>query len=279
MFHSECRAYSWACRRECSFPVTAKCLPVARTRKLRSTSLSSSHLIHDPARTFVLVAMASITENTRSLAPTTPKKVLAAIHNIPQRMRSGNFRPQQQQLHPPETQSQPRAPGKENVPPGQETAAPPRPRRPAPLLPKSSTHVFGLGLPLPRDLDAPSPPLPAWAPPPTHARRSSSAAAASTSTRSETSGRWAAKDGRIIIKVWVPTTDDVWKVRVPADVGLAAFETAVEAKIGFKASFSAVMPDGCLRTVGEEDVFRRWVEGRVRDGRNTLLTAHRLELQ
>ncbi|KAI0360556.1 hypothetical protein OH77DRAFT_1393135 [Trametes cingulata] len=168
--------------------------------------------------------MASIAENTRAtLSPTTPKKVLAAIHNIPRRMRSGTFRPQQQQT------AQPRATGKENVPPGQETAAPPRPRRPAPLLPNSE--------------------------------------------------RWAAKDGRIIIKVWVPTTDDIWKVRVPADVGLAAFQAAVVAKIGFAVSFSAVMPDGCLRTVAEDDAFRRWVQGRVRDGRNTHLTAHRLELQ
>ncbi|KAI0336829.1 hypothetical protein GY45DRAFT_1237521 [Cubamyces sp. BRFM 1775] len=170
----------------------------------------------------------TIADNAR--APTTPKRVLAAIHNLPRRMRSGPLRTQQ-----PRTASQ----GKENALPGQEdhTAVPPRRRRrPAPLLPKSSTHIFGLGL------------------------------------------TWAPKNGQMIVKVWVPTTDDIWKVRVPADVGLEAFRARVADKVGFAVSFSAVF-EGHLRAVADEDAFRRWVAGRVRGGRNTLLTAHRLALQ
>ncbi|KAI8969422.1 hypothetical protein BD414DRAFT_525830 [Trametes punicea] len=203
--------------------------------------------------------MASVTERTPTHPPTTPKKVLAAIHNIPRRMRSGQLRAQQQ--------AQVTARGKENVPPGQDAAVPPRRRRrPAPLLPKSSTHIFGLGLPLPRDLDAPSPPPPARV------------LLADDSPDADAGGdKWAPKNGLIIVKVWVPTTDDIWKVRVPADVGLEAFRARVAAKIGFEVSFSAIV-DGHLRTVADEDAFRRWVASRVRGGRNTLLTAHRLTL-
>ncbi|KAH9941240.1 uncharacterized protein BXZ73DRAFT_42086 [Epithele typhae] len=91
--------------------------------------------------------------------------------------------------------------------------------------------------------------------------------------------RWApAADGRIVLKVWVPTTDEVWKVRVPAGTGLAAFRARVEAKLGFAVCFSAVRA-GILRSVVDEGAFREWVRERVVDGRNTLLTAHRLELQ
>ncbi len=196
-----------------------------------------------------------------SLPPTTPKKVLTAIHNIPKRMRSRTFRAHAAPSRPS---------GKENVPPGdrntnaQGDSRPPRPpyprRRPAPLLPQSSIHASGLDLRSPqapvRDLDVPSPRLPA--------------ASASAS--------WAPKDGQIVIKIWLPSTDDIWALRVPQDVSLAAFRARVAAKLGFEVSFSAVR-FGTLRTVGDEEAFRRWVAGRVRAGRNTTLTAHRLVLQ
>ncbi|RDX54652.1 hypothetical protein OH76DRAFT_1340770 [Lentinus brumalis] len=169
-----------------------------------------------------------------SLPPTTPKKVLSAIHNIPKRMRSRTFR-----AHAPPS----RPSGKEN----------------------SSIHASGLDLRSPasvRDLDTPSPRVPGPGP------------AASSSSSSS----WAPKDGQIVIKIWLPSTDDIWALRVPQDVSLAAFRARVAAKLGFEVSFSAVR-FGTLRTVGDEEAFRRWVAGRVRAGRNTTLTAHRLVLQ
>ena len=135
-------------------------------------------------------------------------------------------------------------------------------RRPAPLLPRSPTRVLGLSLGShsspaeDQDVFAPRPPK-----------------AVETPTE-----RWAAKDGKIIIKVWVPTTDDVWKLRVPEDVRLESFRTRVAAKVGFEVSFSALVC-GTLKTIGDDEAFREWVEGRVVDGRNSLLTAHRLVLQ
>lgn len=221
-------------------------------------------------------------ENARALPPSTPKRVLAAIHNLPRRMRSGTLRNINAQPPPPppplpahaqQTQARrPSAKGKENTPPSSQEAVPhpPRRRRPAPLLPKSAKHMFGLGmmgLPSPRDLDAPSPP-------PSSARFPLPLPALPAGAPHEP---WAVREGRMVIKVWVPTTDDIWKVRVPAGAGLGEFGAAVAAKIGFAVSFSAVV-EGRLRTIGDEDAFRRWVAGRVREGRNTLLTAHRLEL-
>ncbi|KAI1798089.1 hypothetical protein LXA43DRAFT_1106618 [Ganoderma leucocontextum] len=163
---------------------------------------------------------------------TTPKKVLTAVHNLPKRTRSQTLLGQP---------ARPRAPGKENVPPGEEPPSKPRPaapthhrRRPAPLL---------LG-------------------------------------RTPTTGhnnKWAPKDGKIIVKVWVPSTDDIWKLRVPEDVRLESFRTRVAAKVGFEVSFSALVC-GTLRTIADDAVFREWVEGRVVNGRNSLLTAHRLAL-
>ncbi|KAI0635294.1 hypothetical protein C8Q77DRAFT_1156606 [Trametes polyzona] len=246
--------------------------------------------------------MASMTEQTRALPPTTPKKVLAAIHNLPRRMRSGTFRAPAPTPAPPMPQHQPQPAlplqhqhqqrsqrargtvGKENTPPTTDATAvpPPRRRRPAPLLPKSSKHIFGLGLgalPSPRDLDAPSPPASSGRfPTPPFSALHNVPHASPTPAAGEGGERWAPRGGQIVIKVWVPTTDDIWKVRVPAGTGLAAFRARVEAKLGFAPSFSAVV-EGRLRTVGDEDAFRRWVAGRVREGRNTLLTAHRLELQ
>ncbi|TBU42475.1 hypothetical protein BD309DRAFT_962973 [Dichomitus squalens] len=199
--------------------------------------------------------------STAATEPTTPKKVLAAIHNLPKRMRSGTLRTQP---------ARSRALGKENVPPGEmpsQPAAPrpmhPRPRRrPAPLLPRSPTRVLGLSLgshasPA-EDQDVFAPPLPSSFETPTD--------------------EFGAKDGKIAIKVWVPTTDDIWKLRVPEDVRLESFRTRVSAKVGFEVSFSALIC-GTLKTIGDDQAFREWVEGRLVSGRNSLLTAHRLVLQ
>ncbi|KAI0827066.1 hypothetical protein BC628DRAFT_1418662 [Trametes gibbosa] len=256
-------------------------------------------------------------ENTRAPAPTTPtpppNKVLAAIHNLPRRMRSGTLRNMTAPAPPPPLPA-PHAhtaralkQGKENTPPTAAAAAvPPRRRRPAPLLPKSSKHIFGLGgsgggWSSPRDLDAPSPPASAsrfpsfrfgapHAPPAGPPLPSAHPTAAPAAPAAPAAERWAPRDGHIVIKVWVPTTDDIWAVRVPATagggggggrecaLGLAAFRARVAEKVGFAVSFAAVAADGRLRAVEDEEAFRRWVAGRVRGGRNTLLTAHRLGL-
>ena len=199
-------------------------------------------------------------------APTTPKKVLSAIHNLPRRVRSGTLR------------SQLRPAGKENAPPDQRSTNsghPTKPRhRPAPLLPRALPHTSNLN-------DTPACSAPSSRISPTLARSESPPFSSPQSQDAAFSdadlSRWAAKDGKIIIKVWVPSTDDIWKLRVPEDVGLTAFRARVTAKLGFDVSFSALVC-GTLRTLADDDAFREWVAGRVVNGRNSLLTAHRLAL-
>ncbi|KAI0765154.1 hypothetical protein C8Q74DRAFT_1032705 [Fomes fomentarius] len=195
-------------------------------------------------------------------APTTPQKVLSAIHNLPKRMRSATLRTQA---------SSTRAAGKENVPPGEQTSSrnggappvpPPRPPvprgRPAPLLPRTSgpTNASASGLDSPNISSPPPPP---------------------TTTTGDDSA-WAPRNGRMIIKIWVPSTDDVWKLRVAEDVSLEQFRARVAAKVGFDVVFSE-NTSGLLRTVADEETFRRWVAARVVKGKNTHLTALRLVLQ
>lgn len=81
--------------------------------------------------------------------------------------------------------------------------------------------------------------------------------------------KWDPVDGKIIVKVRVPATDDIWRFKVAEDVSLVAFQQIVEAKVGFPV----ILGRSELDVISEEMQFKRWVEGRVRNGRNTLLTA------
>lgn len=85
--------------------------------------------------------------------------------------------------------------------------------------------------------------------------------------------KWLPKDGKIIIKVWVPCTDDIWKFRVPEHVTFEDFRARVAQKVGFPVGFSSAAKDR-FRSVSSESAFRTWVAGRVRGGRNCPLTAH-----
>ena len=229
-----------------------------------------------PSSSSCHINMPSTTETVTEPHPnqTTPKKVLAAVHNLPKRARSQTLLGQP---------TRPRALGKENVPPGEEPPSKPEPtaprrpthprRRPAPLLlGRTPTSVLGLSMgshaspAVDQDVFSHPHSLPAVDP---HIPYSQPAQAANT--------KWAPKDGKIVIKVWVPSTDDVWKLRVPGDVRLESFRTRVAAKVGFEVSFSALVC-GTLRTIADDDAFREWVAGRVVNGRNSLLTAHRLAL-
>ncbi|KAH8097060.1 hypothetical protein BXZ70DRAFT_309155 [Cristinia sonorae] len=82
-------------------------------------------------------------------------------------------------------------------------------------------------------------------------------------------GKWDPVDGKIIIKVCVPVTDDIWRFKVPEDITLAAFHQKVEAKIGFPV----VLGKSQVDTLFSEMQFKQWVGRRVRNGRNTPLTA------
>lgn len=84
--------------------------------------------------------------------------------------------------------------------------------------------------------------------------------------------RWDPVDGKIVVKVVVPTTDDIWRFKVPQNISLRAFRAKVELKVGFAVTFAeSTAPQS--RRVASEEAFRRWVANRVKEGRNTPLTA------
>ena len=85
--------------------------------------------------------------------------------------------------------------------------------------------------------------------------------------------RWDPVDGKIIIKVSVPSTDDIWRFKVPENISFRAFRAKVELKVGFAAVFLDKEPAG--RRIVSEEAFRRWVAGRVKNGRNYPLVVHK----
>ncbi|KAI0685754.1 hypothetical protein BC835DRAFT_1246905, partial [Cytidiella melzeri] len=85
--------------------------------------------------------------------------------------------------------------------------------------------------------------------------------------------QWDPVDGMIVIKVSVPSTDDIWRFKVPLTMSYRAFRAKVELKVGFAVSFADGPTTSRARRVGSEERFRRWVAGRVKNGRNCPLTA------
>ncbi|KAI0791443.1 hypothetical protein BC629DRAFT_1439796 [Irpex lacteus] len=89
---------------------------------------------------------------------------------------------------------------------------------------------------------------------------------------------WAPVDGKIIIKVSVPCTDDIWRFKVPHDVSLRTFRRKVELKVGLSVSFLDPRVSPTDQDAGErgrgwevgkkvstEEGFRRWIDGREQD--------------
>lgn len=86
--------------------------------------------------------------------------------------------------------------------------------------------------------------------------------------------KWTAVDGMIVVKVFVPATDDIWRVRVPQDISLQRFTSKVLSKLGFHVAFSGSCFDGPEYHFRTNDAFRRWIDNRVRNGRNLPIVAH-----
>lgn len=86
--------------------------------------------------------------------------------------------------------------------------------------------------------------------------------------------KWAPKEGQIFIKVFVPSTDDIWMFRVPQDISLIHFTSRVVAKLGFVVSFSGSVWDEPKYYFRTDEQFKSWVKGRIRFGRNLPIVAH-----
>ena len=86
--------------------------------------------------------------------------------------------------------------------------------------------------------------------------------------------RWASVDGMMVVKVFVPATDDIWKVRVPEDISLQRFTSRVLSKLGFHVAFSGSCFDGPEYYFRDDEVFRCWLDKRIRNGRNLPIVSH-----
>lgn len=86
--------------------------------------------------------------------------------------------------------------------------------------------------------------------------------------------KWAPKQGQITIKVFVPSTDDIWMFRVPQGINLADFTSRVATKLGFAISFSGSLWDEPKYYFVTDERFKSWVKRRIRFGRNLPIVAH-----
>ena len=86
--------------------------------------------------------------------------------------------------------------------------------------------------------------------------------------------KWVPKQGQIIIKVFVPSTDNIWMFRVPQDISLADFTSRVATKLGFSVAFSGSIWDEPKYYFTTDERFKSWVKGRIRFGRNLPIVAH-----
>ncbi|KAK7683171.1 hypothetical protein QCA50_013844 [Cerrena zonata] len=94
--------------------------------------------------------------------------------------------------------------------------------------------------------------------------------------RPDPARRWDPIDGMIFVKVHVPSTDDIWRFKVPEAITFDAFLEKVIHKLGFVVGFAkTTKPGGKLIT--SEDAWKKWVARRVKDGKNRPIVA--LELQ
>ena len=86
--------------------------------------------------------------------------------------------------------------------------------------------------------------------------------------------KWAPKHGQIVIKVFVPSTADIWMLRVPQHINLVDFTSRVVTKLGFAVSFSGSVWDEPKYYFRTDERFKSWVKGRIRFGRNLPIVAH-----
>lgn len=95
-----------------------------------------------------------------------------------------------------------------------------------------------------------------------------------TKWSSSSSSGSSSTDVTVTIKVFVPSTDDMWKFRVPWDICLKRFTSKVLSKLGFHVAFSGSCfddPDYYFRT---DEAFRTWIGNHSRSGRNIPIVGH-----
>lgn len=178
-----------------------------------------------------------------SNAMTALSDATTSFRNNVKRMRSGNLR------------GSSRAKGKENRPAlSINTSLPSYPNGPAP-------GALGLGIVFPNQQVT-------YTTSPTSISPISPQVADFHSTLAR---RWDPIDGMIFIKVHVPSTDDIWRFKVPESITFDTFREKVMHKLGFVVGFAKTAKSTKLITT--EEAWKKWVVGRIKDGRNRPIVA------
>ncbi|KAG2139711.1 hypothetical protein DEU56DRAFT_799801 [Suillus clintonianus] len=86
--------------------------------------------------------------------------------------------------------------------------------------------------------------------------------------------RWAPKNGMMVIKVYIPSTDDIWAAYVPTSVTLSTFTCRWLSKLSLHLRFSGSAMDTPEYHFDSDEVFQYWVKRRVRHGRNLPIVGH-----
>ncbi|KAG1895870.1 uncharacterized protein F5891DRAFT_643670 [Suillus fuscotomentosus] len=93
-------------------------------------------------------------------------------------------------------------------------------------------------------------------------------------SRSPKESRWTPGNGMMVIKVYIPSTDDLWAAYVPTTVTLFTFTCKWSFKLSLRLRFSGSAMDTPDYYFDSDEVFQRWVKHRVRHGRNLPIVGH-----
>lgn len=85
--------------------------------------------------------------------------------------------------------------------------------------------------------------------------------------------RWTPKNGMMIVKVYIPSMDDIWAAYFPTNVTLPAFTSRWLSKLNLHLQFSG-SPMDTPEYYFDDDDFQYWVKHRVRHGRNLPIVGH-----
>ncbi|OJA07932.1 hypothetical protein AZE42_03675 [Rhizopogon vesiculosus] len=85
--------------------------------------------------------------------------------------------------------------------------------------------------------------------------------------------RWAPKNGMMIVKVYIPSTDDIWAAYFPTNITLPTFASRWLSKLSLHLQFSGSAMD-TPEYYFDDDDFQCWLKHRVRHGRNLPIVGH-----
>ncbi|KAG1811288.1 uncharacterized protein BJ212DRAFT_565721 [Suillus subaureus] len=86
--------------------------------------------------------------------------------------------------------------------------------------------------------------------------------------------RWAPENGMMVIKVYIPSTNDLWAAYVPTSVTLSMFTCRCLSKLSLHLRFSGSVMDTPEYYFDSDEAFQCWVKRRVRHGRNLPIVGH-----